>query len=84
MLTEFERKAWETRTAADQSKPDLAMKVALDKYEQAEVKPVHAIIVFVHQDNDDQSIEFFQAGTLTTFGVEGALARCIRVSQEND
>lgn len=82
MLTEFERQAWDRREKAADHKPPMAMKAALDDYEKRENKAIHAIVVIVTEEDDEQLIEYYQAGSLTDFGVEGALMRCIRASQD--
>lgn len=84
-LSEFERRAWESRSNADKHLPAMAMKATLDKIERGEIKPKHVIVVYVEDDGQGGDfISMVQAGTLSQLGTEGALGRGIKLSQNSE
>jgi hypothetical protein len=83
MVSEFERRAWDTRTDADKNPPALALKIALDDIERGEIDPVHIIVVHVQRDDKGEWVGYLQAGDLSTFAVEGVLARAARITAES-
>lgn len=81
-VSEFERRAWDTRTDSNQHTPLTALRIAADDIERSEINPKHVIIVTVEEDEDgDDVIAMFTAGPLTELAMEGALGRAIRLLQ---
>jgi hypothetical protein len=86
MLTELERRAWDTRSGADKHKPEMALKAALDDMSGRIplTRITHAIVLLIHDEGDDFTISTYQAGELNTLAVEGAMARATLISQSGE
>lgn len=83
MLSEFERRAWETRTSATQHPPVMACKAVADQIERGELGKVRHVLVVVVEDVDSADrIHVIQAGDMSQLAAEGALGRATRVSWE--
>jgi hypothetical protein len=78
MVSEFERRAWETRTNSDKHPPEMALKMALDDIERGEHKAKHVIVIMVDacEDGGDYT-HCYQAGSLSELAVEGAVNRAL-------
>jgi hypothetical protein len=83
MVSEFERKAWETRSRGDQHPPVMALKMAQDDIERDVFKIRHVIVVLVEDAGNDDVIHTYQAGDLSELASEGALSRAIRIAADN-
>lgn len=86
MLTEFERKAWDSRSIADRHSPIMAAKAAVDQIERGEFVAVQHVVVLVierHQCGGSQ-INILQAGELSELEVEGALHRAMHLQAQRD
>lgn len=79
-ISEFERRAWETRKSTEKIKPELALKVALDEIETGAKKYRHVIITLVEDCGDGDMIAIYQAGDMSSLAVEGALHRAVSLS----
>lgn len=83
MISEFERKAWESREDADKHAPELAAKIVIDDIDRGALKNVkHIIVVVVEGVDDGELVHLYQAGKLSEYAAEGALGRAIRISQD--
>lgn len=83
MVSEFERKAWERREDANKHAPELAAKIVVDDIERGTLKNVkHVLVVVVEGVDDGELVHLYQAGSLSEFAAEGAMARAIRISQD--
>lgn len=81
-LSEIERRAWDNRTGADQHKPVMALKAALDDIETGKVDPRHVIVVMIEPCGQYDRVMYQQAGDLHEFAIEGALIRASRIAAE--
>ena len=80
MLSELERKAWETRGLAERHPPVMAAKAAVDQIERGELGTVKHVVVLVIEEKDEgDKINILQAGSLSELAVEGALHRAIHL-----
>ena len=85
MLSEFERRAWDTRTGSDNHPPVMALKVAQDDIEREQCKPKHVLIVTIEDDGEGGDlIGYYSAGNLSVLACEGAFGRAIRLMTESD
>lgn len=87
MLTEFERKAWDSRGQANSHPPEMALKAALDQIERGEFKRVrHCIVVVIErrETDDGDFICTLQAGDMSELAVEGALFRAAHITRKHE
>lgn len=83
ILSELERRAWDTRDASDKHKPEMAPKVVLDDMARGELPGVrHILVVVVQTVADGDLVHLYQAGDLSEFAAEGALGRAVSISQQ--
>lgn len=83
MLSEFERRAWATRTSATQHPPAMACKAVADQIERGELPKIrHVIVVAIEDVGDGDRVHVIQAGDMSQLAAEGALGRATRVSWE--
>lgn len=83
MLSELERRAWEKREDSDKHAPTMAPRVVLDDIERGALENVrHIMVVVVATEPEGDRVHLYQAGDLSEFAAEGAMARAVRISQE--
>ena len=81
MMTDFERRLWESRKSAEGVTPTLALKAAIEEVER--IKAKHVIIVTIEDDGEGGDIiGIMQAGSLSVLATEGALSRAARISSQ--
>lgn len=84
MLSELERRAWDSRTSSDKHPPAMACKAAVDQIERGELPNIKHIIVIAVQDIDGADlIHTLQAGGMSELAVEGALHRAIGIQSQS-
>jgi hypothetical protein len=78
MVSEFERRAWESRTDASEHTPQTALKMALDDIENGKHPAKHVIVIMVDATPDGGDyIHCYQAGSLSEIAAEGAVHRTL-------
>lgn len=78
MTDELTKARWRKNTNPADHPPERALEVALHDIRTGKVKPEHILICIRHVDSDDEmqaATQYYQAGTLDTFGQIGMLER---------